>query len=311
MRQYTVNCTVNACAFPADALQRLVTRRSPDAALLWMAMAALNGQASDARLKESLGWNDERFDSAASLLQEIGAVSVLDDVPAPRKKPEPEVRYAAAEIARGVQADKAFAWAVSETENRVGRVLNRYESETLFYIYDYLKLPADVIVALVSHIAKLSGGTDLARAFRFSDLRAQAKIWASVPIRTTEEAGAYLEQQAQHHSRMREIARQLGIDGRRLSREEEKHIGNWIEWDVPAELIEQAYEKTVARTGRFTIAYLSKILESWHRDGVRSANDAERSDAARRPVYGSNAAALDAEQADYDRMWKERKEGIQ
>ena len=38
----------------------------------------------------------------------------------------------------------------------------------------------------------------------------------------------------------------------------------------------QAYENTVARTGKIAFGYMDKILESWYRQGIKTAEQARQ-----------------------------------
>lgn len=45
-------------------------------------------------------------------------------------------------------------------------------------------------------------------------------------------------------------------------------------------MIRLAYERAVENTGKLSFAYINKVLQNWHREGVRTAADAANASAA-------------------------------
>lgn len=62
----------------------------------------------------------------------------------------------------------------------------------------------------------------------------------------------------------------------------EKWFGDWR---LDEGLVRLAYDKCVEKTGRFQHKYMDKILESWHLDGIDTAEKAQAR-AAGRPAAG-------------------------
>ena len=57
---------------------------------------------------------------------------------------------------------------------------------------------------------------------------------------------------------------------------EEKTVKRWeSEFESSRELVTYAYERTVSLISKPSLAYMSKILESWHNDGINTAEKAE------------------------------------
>ena len=82
------------------------------------------------------------------------------------------------------------------------------------------------------------------------------------------------------------------------SKNESQYAYRWvIEWKMPDELLNEAYNRCVDNTGKINMKYINAVLERWHQSGIRTLKDAvdeqlaaeARREAKRGPSYDLDA----------------------
>ncbi len=159
-----------------------------------------------------------------------------------------------------------------QAETILGKVLTASEMEMLFSFNDWLGLPVEVIMMLLSYAAKRGKTTK-----RY--LETVAIDWADKGIDTYEAAEALvceLEAIDKSEKMVRSI---LGIYDRGLTTTERKYIKLWTdELKIPTELISLAYDKTITYTGKLSWSYMDKLLQSWIANGYTTILDVSVAD---------------------------------
>ncbi len=183
---------------------------------------------------------------------------------------------------------------MDEVQKIIGNVLKPRELADLFGFYDYLGLPTEVIMLLVSHCTQeceRKYGPGKRPAMR--DIKREAYRWANREVRTLEAATEYIKQSEIAKRTKNELRRRLGIDGRALSPTEDRYLSAWAERGYAIELVMLAYDKTVTNTGRLAWKYMDAILASWAEKGLRTEEAVREGDkkSAAAPVSARNAAA--------------------
>lgn len=266
----------------AAAVDRLLAAHDGDVALLWLwlsrhAQPDLESAARDlcrTRAEMEAAWEKLR---RMELAQSAAAPAVPPAVsPAPiepsRQAPADPPEYTARDIVE--RGDPAFTALVAEAQRVLGHGLSTPDLKKLFGIYDYLALPAEVVMQLLHYCAASSRG----RLPSMRYIEQEAYIWADREILTLEQAEAFIAEQARRREESAAVAELLGIRGRELTGTERKYIQSWLEADTPRELISLAYDRTVTNTGALKWSYMNKILQSWREKGLRSVAQVQEKD---------------------------------
>lgn len=183
------------------------------------------------------------------------------------QKPVQKPQYSAKELAAAVSEDEQMAILLDYAQNIFGNTLGRSETSKLYSLYDWYKLPIEVIMMLLEHCASLDKCS-----MTYAEKIAIA--WAEQGIDTIEKAENHLKNADKKSKISRKYKRMLGIQGRDLSESEYAHILQWTEqMEMPAELIKLAYEKAVLATGHASFPYINAILQSWHRQNIKTASE--------------------------------------
>ena len=176
---------------PADHLQKLLLAANPDAALLYLYLAAGNDMALADRQLHLTG---SRLSCAAAALRQLGLWQ--DD----RRQPLPlgeAPRYTEEDVIRAVDKDGSFRSLYGEVQRQLGRNLNTEELKILLGFVRYLGLSGDVISLLVCYCKERARQKGSSRNPSLRTIEKEAYAWAEQGIDTMEEAVAYSKKVAE------------------------------------------------------------------------------------------------------------------
>ena len=272
---------------PADHLQKLLLAANPDAALLYLYLAAGNDMALADRQLHLTG---SRLSCAAAALRQLGLWQ--DD----RRQPLPlgeAPRYTEEDVIRAVDKDDSFRSLYGEVQRQLGRNLNTEELKILLGFVRYLGLSGDVISLLVCYCKERARQKGSSRNPSLRTIEKEAYAWAEQGIDTIEEAVAYIQNQNHRRSRLGRIMGILQIRGRNLTPGEERYAQQWLDWGFQEEAIALAYERTCLNTGSLNWAYMNKILSRWQEAGLLTLEQIQTRD--KKPVKGATGQLGQAE----------------
>ena len=142
--------------------------------------------------------------------------------------------------------------------------LSSTEMNTVFYWYDGLNFPAEVIEYLVEYC--ITNG--------HSSLRYMDKValgWAENGIDTIEKAKEHV---SIHSKAYYSIMKAFGINGRNLADSEMTFVNKWSkEYNFDLELILEACRRTISATQKPSFEYADSILTNWYNNHVHTLKD--------------------------------------
>ncbi len=272
---------------PPDQLQKLLLAANPDAALLYLYLAAGNDMALADRQLHLTG---SRLSCAAAALRQLGLWQ--DD----KRQPLPlgeAPRYTEEDVIRAVDKDDSFRSLYGEVQRQLGRNLNTEELKILLGFVRYLGLSGDVISLLVCYCKERARQKGSSRNPSLRTIEKEAYAWAEQGIDTMEEAVAYIQNQNHRRSRLGRLMGILQIRGRNLTPGEERYAQQWLDWGFQEEAIALAYERTCLNTGALNWAYMNKILSRWQEAGLLTLEQIQTRD--KKPVKGATGQLGQAE----------------
>lgn len=222
-------------------------------------------------------------------------------VPAPAEElPE----YRAEDIVRRSREDGEFAAVVSETARVMGRNLSSVDMKTLFGVYDFLGLPADVIMLLVNYVGQQYheryGGQRRPSARAFEK---EAYRWANNEIMTMEQAEEYIRRADERRGVLAQVKDALGIKGRELTKTENDYVTSWLDMGFPVDAIAEAYDRTVTNTGSLRWSYMNKIILSWNEKKLYTLRDIAEKD-GKRSARAAHTKPRGSRPSDFDELDK-------
>lgn len=155
------------------------------------------------------------------------------------------------------------------TEQYLGRTLTATDIQTIFYIYDELKLSVELIEYLIEYCV-----SNHHTSIRY--IEKVAISWAENGFKNSEEAK---QANAQYNQTYSGVMKSLGISGRSLVSLETAYIDKWKnEMHFSLELIQKACEKTIQAIHEPSFEYTDRILNNWKANNITTLEDVARAD---------------------------------
>ena len=270
-------------------MRKLLSAASPDGALLYIYLQGGNRLET---AEKDLHMNPSRLNCAVAMLRQLGLlpqerVAVI----APGERPA----YSDEDVYKMMDYEPSFKGLYEEVQRLLGRSLNTEELKILLGFVRYLGFDYDLISVLVSYCKARAEQKGRKRRISLRVIEQEAYAWAERGIDTIEEAAAFIQMQNQRQSRIGRLMQMLQIYGRNLTAAEEKYANAWLDMGMEDAVIAMAYERTCLNTGGLNWAYMNKILQRWHSQGLHTAEEVRTGD--QKP--GSGAAGqrqLDADE---------------
>ena len=137
------------------------------------------------------------------------------------------------------------------------------------YLYDTLGINYEVIMGVAQYCTSL-GKTSVRYIERTVDNINEKGI------KTVTELENYLGAEKKRNDYEEKVRKIIGAESRALTKSEKTHIASWKDnFNSSGELVSYAYEKTIAKINKPQVSYMSKILESWHENGLKTPEDVD------------------------------------
>lgn len=194
-----------------------------------------------------------------------------EEVPAPKEKTpaktavvsEPQRPNRLEAIRRGDESAE-IAWLFREAEGLFGRFVSDAERISIVWMVDNLGLESGVVRMIIQHCASID-------KCNVRYIEKMALSWANSEIDTIEKAEAHLLLMEQLKKEWATVCSAFGIEYRLPTEKEQTYAHKWIkEWKFNKKMLKLAYDVCVDNKGKFIIAYVHKVLEQWHKDGINT-----------------------------------------
>lgn len=151
----------------------------------------------------------------------------------------------------------------------LGKTLTPSDTKTLYWIYENLKLPIEVILVLLEYCVSINK-----RAMTY--IEQVALSWSERGINTLEEADRFMRDQAEKANSYTSLKRIFGINSRDFTTIELTYLNTWTSvYNMSEEMVALAYEYCILRTNKLSFPYMDKIIENWYNNNIHTIADAE------------------------------------
>ncbi len=273
-------------------MRKLLGAASPEAALVYLYVQSGNDPAN---AEQELSLSGARVSCATATLRQMGLWPEERPIRvAPGERPD----YTERDVVQAVDTDSSFRALYGEVQRLLGRALNIEELKILLGFVRYLNMPGEVIQMLICYCKDRARRRGSSRNPSLRTIEKEAYAWAERGIDSIEEASAFIQSQNVRASRLSQLMNALQIRGRNLTPAEERYAQSWLEMGFDNEAIAMAYERTCLNTGGLNWAYMNKILQRWHGQGLHTAQAVQAGDkkadirTERRPLDADEAAAI-------------------
>lgn len=180
-------------------------------------------------------------------------------LPPKKRLVKPDASYLAARI----KNSEAVRTLLDEAQAALG-ILSPAMTAVLLASCDDYGLPAEVVLMLI-HYAKEVGKTGTAY------IDSVARDWAESGVFTVEDAERKLQELSEKSLAWGKVCSAAGLVKRAPTKKEEEAAYRWVyEWKFTADMLSAAYERCANNTGKFSAAYMNKVLDSWQKAGVKN-----------------------------------------
>ena len=279
-------------------VKKLLTAANPDAALLYIYLQCGNKLE---QAEKDLHLNNSRLSCAAAMLRQLGLYA--DDRPS-RIAPGERPSYSEQDVINA-DYDPDFVRLKEEVQRLLGKAMNVEELKILLGFVRYLGMTPDVISVLVSYCKERARQKGLLRNPSLRTIEKEAYAWAERGIDTVEEAVAFIQAQNVRNTRLHRLMNILQIRGRNLTAAEERYAQSWLDMGLDEEMLTMAYERTCLNTGGLNWAYMNKIIQRWHQQGLRTAEQVRSGDQKGGAPKGASGQLGEAELEAIQRVLRE------
>ena len=280
-------------------MRLLLSAASPDAALLYLYTRSGNDWKNAGA---ELHMSESRLGCAEATLRQLGLM--LDDRVshiAPGERPS----YSERDVLQAMDGDGDFRGLYGEVQRLLGRSLNTEELKILLGFVRYLGMTPELVSVLVCYCKDRARRKGSLRNPSLRTIEKEAYAWAERGIESVEDAAAFIQKENVRNSRISRLMGLLQIHGRSLTGAEERYAKAWLDMDLSEELISMAYERTCLNTGGLNWAYRNKILQRWHDQGLRTAEDVRTGDRKGAVPKGASGQLGEAELEAIQRVLRE------
>jgi len=263
---------------PKDVLKFINNAKKTELRLIMYIFA--KGNEFDVRsAADDLGESVEMINSALCFWRGTGIISenegkiTLKTAPVkkaetPKPAQDKEPAYSTLDVASAVANDGEFKQIVEFAAATLGELPNASKQAQLLYLYDNLGMQSDVIIGIIAHCASL-GKTQM------TYIKKTAEGIHNDGVVTYKELECYFKAQEEYRTFENEVRRIIGAGDRAFTKSEKTLIEKWErDWKISSELLSVAYERTITLISKPSLPYMSKILETWHNDGIKTAEEA-------------------------------------
>ncbi|MCD8048622.1 MAG: DnaD domain protein [Clostridia bacterium] len=212
-------------------------------------------------------------------------------------KPETPVRrdIPMDEITKRVESDKALSETLSMAQMIWGRPLTGSEIKVIYSILDWYSFSNEVLLMLLEYCA----ADEKTKSMKY--LESTAEGWAADGITSVKAAEKVLKKKEKERTMLKKCAAMFSLE-RAFSDREAEYIANWTNtFGMSEAMIKEAYARTTVNTGKLSFPYMNKILESWHKSGIKTI-------AALKEAEGTRGGKPAKQQSNYDFDDIERRE---
>jgi DnaD/phage-associated family protein len=196
---------------------------------------------------------------------EKARVTIVSDTPADEKN----ITYTGAELGEAIESNEDIRSLLDFASGKIGKILTPTEQASIFSLVDALGMDIELVIAMIEYFT--SG--EEKRSVRYIE-RAAANLFKE-GVDTYEKFEYYIAAKEKAKGYEAVVRRVIGAENRAFTPAEKKIVEKFSAAGVCEELITQAYERTINSIGKASLSYMSKIIEKWHLDGIKTAKDLE------------------------------------
>jgi DnaD/phage-associated family protein len=201
---------------------------------------------------------------------------------------EREPRFYPKEIANAVRDDKGINFLFKECEKIFGRPLKHNDQNALMVITEEVGIPAECALMLVEYCSSIGKATP---AF----MKHIAVDWLErsiMSINMVEEEIKIMRELNSFESRLRRLFEMNSM----FSKAQKELIRKWNKYGYDEDMISEAYQITLDKTGKMAFPYMDRIIEKWNAEGIKNKEQLEKS----QKIYKEKSQKNETQKSSFD-----------
>ena len=222
----------------------------------------------------------------------VDAPATAADAPKPEKKLQSSALpvYTECQTAGIIERNPDLAGVIHLCQDITGKMFTSGEVEIVIGLFDHLGLDGEYIVTLFQYCKSIEK-----KSPRYIEKMAISLF--DEGIDTVAALNDYIRRREQKQSNLDTICKLIGAVGRQLTPNERKKFDCWLdEWQLDIGVITCAYEVTVDKLGEPKLAYMNKVLENWHKEGLTTVEAVQAS----LEIYKKNKAEAEQNSSGFE-----------
>ncbi len=189
-----------------------------------------------------------------------------DDVKA---EDDNEVIQVSADVKKVLVENTALSELCVIAEATYGKTLSDNDLEILYWMYDALALPSEVILMVIEYCISIGKSN-------MKYVQKVAITWKENGIDTIEKADSYIKSENEKKSCFYAVRKAFGILDRPLAELEAQYLTKWhSEWGMSEDMIVLAYNYCIMQTNKLSYQYMDTIIKNWYENKIMTVNDAK------------------------------------
>ena len=171
------------------------------------------------------------------------------------------------DVARRGQESPELRFLWNQAQDKLGKTLSFNDQRTLLWMHDHLGLPIEIILMIIEYCVSIDK-----RGIGY--IEKVGVSWAQEEIFSVDMAETKLSNMKNRNNIWKRLREQFGIQNPYPTAKQAEFLDRWTKTlGFRLDTIEQAFEECLNRTTKISFSYISKVLENWYNEGVKSPKD--------------------------------------
>lgn len=176
----------------------------------------------------------------------------------------PEVLPNQTQILRRMEEDPSLCCLFQEVEMAFGKSIGNDTKSKILMMIDSYGLPPEVILTIINYATENNKKS-------MAYICKMAKSWAEQGVNTLEKTEKQIQKLENNRRLWNEFADGFTVNRPEYTESRMKLLEKWrIQYQQTNELIRYGYEEMIKYINGINFNYLDKILESWHKEGLKT-----------------------------------------
>lgn len=172
-------------------------------------------------------------------------------------------------IVERINGSSEIKYLMQEAQVILSRPISNSDSAALLMLHDVDGLPIDVILMLLQYAVSIG-------KCNMRYIEKVAMSWGNEEINTVEKAEEKIKSLEKNRIVWNKVRRVLGLENRAPTQKEIEIFNRWInDWNMPEELIKEAYDRCVDLKGKYILSYIDSIIKRFKNNGINNLEQAK------------------------------------